>query len=43
MTLEALAAAEHLDAHLCLATTDYNSPLRRAAETRGKAVRMISA
>jgi hypothetical protein len=43
MSLEALAAAEHLDAHLCLATTDDNPPLRRAAETRGKAVRMISA
>lgn len=41
MSLEALAAAELLDAELCLATVDDNRPLRRAAEARGRTVRLV--
>ena len=34
MSLEALAAAEHLEAELCLAAADENPPLLTAARTR---------
>ncbi|MGH9185382.1 MAG: hypothetical protein ACRD0U_06160, partial [Acidimicrobiales bacterium] len=42
MSLEALAAAEHLDAEICLAEADHNPPLRDAAEKRGVRVRLIT-
>ena len=41
MSLEALAAAEHLDAELCLAVADENPPLVEAAQTRTTAVRLL--
>lgn len=41
MSLEALAAAEHLDAELCLAVADENPPLLAAAQDRSTAVRLI--
>ena len=43
MSLEALAAAEHLDAAICLAAADDNLPLLAAAHHRGAAVRVIAA
>ena len=41
MSLEALAAAEHLDAELCLAAVDANPPLIEAAASRNVATRLI--
>jgi hypothetical protein len=41
MSLEALAAAERLDAELCLAAADENPPLCDAAAMRGVPVRII--
>ncbi len=41
MSLEALAAAEHLDAELCLAVADENPPLLAAARARLTAIRLI--
>jgi hypothetical protein len=41
MSLEALAAAEHLDAELCLAVADENPPLVEAAQTRTTSVRLL--
>jgi hypothetical protein len=41
MSLEALAAAEHLEAELCLAAVDENPPLLTAAQTRTTAVRLL--
>lgn len=43
LSLEALAAAEHLGAEICLAAVDHNPPLRDAAAERGLAVRLIAA
>ena len=42
MSLEALAAAEHLEAELCLAATDENPPLLAAARTRITTVRLLA-
>ena len=42
MSLEALAAAEHLEAELCLAAADENPPLLTAARTRAATVRLIA-
>jgi hypothetical protein len=42
MSLEALAAAEHLEAELGLAAADENPPLRTAARTRTTAVRVLA-
>lgn len=42
MSLEALAAAEHQGAELCLAALDENPPLLVAASARGAPVRLIS-
>jgi hypothetical protein len=42
MSLEALAAAEHLEAELCLAAADENPPLLAAARTRIAAVRLLT-
>lgn len=42
MSLEALAAAEHLEAELCLAVADENPPLLAAARTRTTAVRLLA-
>lgn len=41
MSLEALAAAEHLEGELCLAAADDNPPLLAAAQARTTAVRLI--
>jgi hypothetical protein len=41
LSLEALAAAEHLGADLCLASADENPPLCEAAALRGVRVRII--
>lgn len=41
MSLEALAAAQHLGAELCLAVADENPPLLAAAEVRTTPVRLI--
>lgn len=41
MSLEALAAAEHLGAELCLAVDDENPHLLAAAERRGVPARLI--
>ena len=41
MSLEALAAAQHLGAELCLAVADENPPLRAAAEARTAVVRVF--
>ncbi len=43
LTLEALAAAEHLEAELCLAAADENPPLLEAATHRGVPIRLIAA
>jgi hypothetical protein len=42
LALEALAAAEHLGAELCLADVDDNPPLRSAAAARGVTTCLIS-
>ncbi len=42
LSLEALAAARHFSADLCLAEADDNAPLRAAASNFGVSVRMIS-
>ncbi len=42
LSLEALAAAEHLGGEICLAAVDHNPPLREAAKQRNVAVRLIS-
>jgi hypothetical protein len=41
MSLEALAAAEHLEAELCLAVADENPLLVEAAQARTTAVRLL--
>lgn len=41
LTLEALAAALHLDAEICLAAADTNAPLVAAAAARGITVRIV--
>lgn len=41
MSLEALAAAQHLQAELCLAVADENPPLLDAAEAVGTSVRLL--
>ncbi len=43
LSLEALAAARHLSADLCLAAADDNAPLRAAATDFAVPVRIISA
>lgn len=43
MSLEALAAAYHLGAELCLAAADDNVPLRAAATRQGIPIRFIPA
>ncbi len=43
MSLEALAAAHHLEAELCLAAADDNAPLRTAAARRDIPIRFIPA
>lgn len=43
MSLEALAAAERLDAAICLAEADENRPLLAAAGQRGVPIRLIRA
>ncbi len=42
LSLEALAAARHLDADLCLAPADDNPPLRRSAASLDVTVRTIA-
>jgi hypothetical protein len=42
LSLEALAAAEMLDAEICLAEADKNPMLLEAAEQRGVSVRLIT-
>jgi hypothetical protein len=42
MSLEALAAAEMLDAEICLAEADRNPTLMEAAKVRGVSVRLIA-
>lgn len=42
MSLEALAAAEHLEAELCLAAADENPPLLAAARIRITSVRLLA-
>lgn len=42
MSLEALAAAEHLGAELCLARADMNPPLLAAARSRPIAIRILA-
>jgi hypothetical protein len=41
LSLEALAAAEHLGASLALSAADHNAPLLDAARSRSVAVRTI--
>lgn len=41
LSLEALAAAEHLDAELCLAAVDENPQLLAAAHGRGTPTRLV--
>jgi hypothetical protein len=41
LSLEALAATEHLNAELCLATADENPPLLRAAARRRIPTRLV--
>ncbi len=41
LSLEALAAAEHAAADLCLAPADDNRPLRSAADARGTRCRIV--
>jgi hypothetical protein len=42
LSLEALAAAEHLGAELCLAAADENPPLVDAAAARGTQLRLVA-
>ena len=42
LSLEALAAAQHLDAEICLAATDANLPLQAAASDASVAVRILT-
>jgi hypothetical protein len=42
LSLEALAAAQHLSAEVCLAEADDNDPLRRAASNFDVGVRTVS-
>jgi len=42
LSLEALAAARHLSADICLAAQDDNDPLRAAASSFGTTVRSVS-
>jgi hypothetical protein len=42
MSLEALAAAEHLGAEICLAAADENPPLLTAAAQRGIPTRLLA-
>ena len=42
LSLEALAAAELLDAEICLAAFDRNRPLMEAAADRGVSVRFVT-
>lgn len=42
MSLEALAAAEHLGAEICLAAADHNPALHDAAKQRGVPLRLVS-
>lgn len=42
LALEALAAAQHLTAEICLAEVDANAPLRSAALELGVAVRTVA-
>lgn len=42
LSLEAVAAAEHLDAEICLAAADDNASLRAVAGARGIPVRSIA-
>ena len=42
LSLEALAAARHLDADVCLAAADENAPLREAAASFDVLVRIVS-
>ncbi len=42
LSLEALAAARHLTAEICLAEVDANAPLQSAAQDLGVAVRFIA-
>lgn len=42
LSLEALAAAQHLSADICLAEVDNNAPLRSAAHDLGVSVRTIA-
>jgi hypothetical protein len=42
LSLEALAAAEHLESELCLAAADENPPLLTAAQTRTTTVRLLA-
>jgi hypothetical protein len=42
MSLEALAAAEHLDGELCLAVLAENPPLVKTAEARATPVRLLN-
>ena len=41
LSMEALAAAEHLDAELCLAAVDENPQLIAAARGRGIPTRLV--
>jgi hypothetical protein len=41
LSLEALAAAQHLTAEICLAEVDANAPLQSAAQDLGVAVRIV--
>lgn len=43
MSLEALAAAEHLGAELCMAPADENPQLLAAAQSRGRPTRLVGA
>ena len=42
LSLEALAAAQHLDAEICLAATDVNLPLQAAAPEASVAIRILT-
>ena len=42
LSLEALVAAQHLTAEICMAEVDANAPLRSAAQDLGVAVRIVA-
>lgn len=42
LSLEALAAARHLGAEICLAAQDVNEPLRRAAKDLSVPLRVVT-